>query len=105
VGSCAINKIRYLTGEKSRAVDKQTLALVKTLTGREWCIIRYLSEDVPIAEIAETEFVSIPTVNIYVYRIGEKLCVKGRGAVARFARCNKEALEDLWCKLYQNGKD
>jgi DNA-binding NarL/FixJ family response regulator len=79
-------------------IDDQvaTLDLLKTLTKREWEVIRYLSNGLTSSQIASEIFIEPKSVENYRSRIAHKLNLKGRNKLVWYCWTNKEIIEKYY---------
>ena len=73
---------------------------LKELLPSEWKLLLLIADDLSNEEVIEIMFISPKSVETYLTRIREKLQLKGKGEIFRFARKNKEALRTFHARLY-----
>ena len=75
-------------------------SFLSDLLPSEWKLLLLIAKDLSNEEIVEIMFIAPKTVETYLTRIREKLEIRGKGRLSRFARKNKEALMNLYNEIY-----
>ena len=84
----------YTTDDEPEFVHHQSFLL--ELTCREWAILLYMADDLLNTEIAARMNLAEKSVENYHTRIGQKLNLKGKNKLARFARRYAPDLRDWY---------
>ncbi|MCF0055102.1 helix-turn-helix transcriptional regulator [Dyadobacter sp. CY356] len=71
-----------------------------SLTKREWDVLLLVADDVPNENIADNLSLALKSVKTYKTRIAIKLSLLGRDQLARFARKNKDWLQEYYSHYF-----
>ena len=83
----------------SRSSDSLRACLLELLPS-EWKLLLLVADDLSKEEIVATLYICPKSVETYLTRMRDKLRMKGKDELFRFARKNKEALKIFYAKIY-----